>query len=214
MWQDAKIRLQILTAALNRRHFKILSLALSAAGLYDLFGAQFIADTIAHRLPTVYEFLVMTSGLLPWWGWALVLMVTITITAVEYSVRQTDQYKLTRHNFVPLNEAAIKTYERSRGTFIARWAEDEPNPDRIMSFYFEYLFGASKGLYGKRLPSEQLEKLPGSSTDYGFRVKDGIVEATERSGKAIFSDLCIEASDLIAVLKDFEDSKVCQHQST
>lgn len=50
---------------------------------FDLAVGQLLPDWLAKRLPRIYEVIVFVLGLLPWWGWLLVVLTIGIIVSIE-----------------------------------------------------------------------------------------------------------------------------------
>lgn len=61
-----------------------LAITIALFSAWDLLVSQFLPPEIAETMPRVYDFVSITSEFLPWWGWLLILMATITISTIEY----------------------------------------------------------------------------------------------------------------------------------
>lgn len=64
-----------------------LTIIIALFSAWDLLVGQFLPPEIAETMPRVYDFVSITSEFLPWWGWLLILMATITISTTEYLYR-------------------------------------------------------------------------------------------------------------------------------
>lgn len=78
----------ILAAALKRPRVRALLSVFGAIGFWDTFAAQLLPKSIAKELPTVYELVEMTSGLLPWHLWVIIGLVFLFVFVLEFAVRQ------------------------------------------------------------------------------------------------------------------------------
>lgn len=67
--------------------FRLACFFVTAIGLWDLLGAQILPPTWAEKMPKVREFVAMTTGWIPLWGWTFILLLTLTALAFEFAYR-------------------------------------------------------------------------------------------------------------------------------
>jgi hypothetical protein len=99
---------------------------------------------------------------------------------------------------VPLCKAARRALDaNTRLAAIVRGVESNRSED-IITWYCHYLQKKTV-IYGCRPPSTKIEQI--AQSNYDFRIEDGIVIATERSGHGRWEHLEILESNLLAAIE-------------
>lgn len=88
MWELVVRRLRKLRAVLDRPWVKFIGAVWALGAIYDQIGAQFVPASWSERWPRFYELLLMPTGLLPLWAWALLGLVIIIAALTEHLVRR------------------------------------------------------------------------------------------------------------------------------
>ena len=97
---------------------------------YDTFVSQLLPSATAEKFPRLYDFIVMSTGFLPFWGWILILAVIIAAASFEYAHRtgagnadeilrkltNDDRYILSVE-FLALGRDSITPFHRGRGSY-------------------------------------------------------------------------------------------------
>jgi hypothetical protein len=59
----------------------------ASIAIYDLLLSQYIPAEFSKKAPKAWEVALIAGGLLPWWGWLLILAAIVIVALVQYLVR-------------------------------------------------------------------------------------------------------------------------------
>src|ERR1035437_9293491 len=78
--------IEVLLKIKERLWFKWCICIWTLLATYDLMLAELIPEEYAKKAPRAWEAAVITGGLLPWWGWTLLLAAIIIAASFEYAI--------------------------------------------------------------------------------------------------------------------------------
>src|SRR5262249_53389776 len=78
-------RLKIARLVLDRPWVKVALFGWAAICTYDTLLSQFVPESLAKKFPKMHEVIEATTGLIPYWGWLLILFAILTIASFEYA---------------------------------------------------------------------------------------------------------------------------------
>ena len=98
----------------------------------------------------------------PYWG--IVLLVIAGVLGVATIVTALLEYQgwLRQIWYMPIEDAARKAYERTRGSTLAEmtYQMDRDNPQEVLKSYASMIRDTKSPLYGERMPSRKMERVP------------------------------------------------------
>ena len=140
--------IQILRVVETRPWFKRVVYLWGFLASYDLLLSQVIPEEYAKKAPKAWEATVLTGGLLPWWGWVLILALILTIASLEYAARikrSHNPFLMTKHDIAAASGDDIEKHIESReqlqaeAAFQGGFAPNSPNAKEAVLLLLTHL---------------------------------------------------------------------------
>jgi hypothetical protein len=85
---DWKARCNAVREIRDRPWFRLVFVLWFILSFYDTLISQFLPKETATKFPNLFQFVKMTSGYIPYWGWALILAGIFCVAVIEFSLRR------------------------------------------------------------------------------------------------------------------------------
>ncbi len=126
-------RIAVIAKIAERRWVRIALGLWAVIAFYDAALSQFMPESVAKKFPKMYELIAVTSGWLPYWGWALLLAGIFVAASIEFALRRTRPSATTtlKSSSEPNIDARIAFFDILKNS---QWqAEQTPNVEHPRS---------------------------------------------------------------------------------